>query len=402
MANPKSKVPRQAKPQGQKKTPTQDEGEGKKEGNFFSKLFKGGGACLIASLAFAAAPPVILILIILGLIFALGTLGFADRPYLSGSVDSPYDCNVVYPAGANERAMADYINSIIPSGSPLRGMGDHFVSSAKAGNKHPLFIAQFAQKESSWGTKGIATRDTFNPFGRTATSSQPHITICNAQGKCRNWYKFNSWEASIDAEGKYLKEVYQDQGLHTIAAIINKYAPSSENNTQAYITQARNFISSNIAKANGAFGADPCIVAGIAAGPGGPGSLIMTWPIPGRHHITSRFGVKRPKSVLGFHEGVDIGAERGDTVVAAANGTVKYIGGGYGIGIVIDHGNGIKTIYGHFMANGGRLVSEGQVVTAGQPIGKANSTGNSSGDHLHFTVTVNGQYVDPCGKFISC
>ncbi|MCX6811555.1 MAG: peptidoglycan DD-metalloendopeptidase family protein [Candidatus Berkelbacteria bacterium] len=389
MANVKPKSPRQPKAQTRKKRPSQGtQGGGEKEKSLLSKILEGGiFSCALIILVFIG----MIVIGILALISVLGTLGFADRPYLSGSVDSPYDCNVTYPSGSNEQAMASYINSIIPSGSPLRGMGDHFVATAKAGNKHPLFIAHFAQKESSWGTTGIATNGSNNPFGRKAAKGDQSVG---------GFKKFNSWEAAIDDQGPFLKIVYQDLGYHTIDQIINRYCPTDDGcDTQGYIAQVRNFISSNIAEANGAFGADPCVVTGIAAGPGGPGSLVFTWPIPGRHEITSRFGVPRS---YGSHEGVDISAEMGDTIVAAADGTVKYIDGGYGIGITIDHNNGLKTIYGHLMENGGRLVSEGQVVKAGQAIGRADSTGNSSGNHLHFTVIVNGQYVDPCGRFISC
>lgn len=320
--------------------------------------------------------------------------GFGNRPLLSGSIDSPFDCNVEYPAGADEQKMADYINSIIPSSSHLKGLGADFVSTAKAGNKNPLFIAHFAEKESSWGMAGIAQANTNNPFGRTATSSQPHVEING-----RLWYKFDSWEEAINAEGPYLKSGYQDQGLHTIQGIINKYCPPSECDTQTYIAEARSFISNHTQKANGAFGADPCVTVNLA-GAGGPHSGSMTWPLPGHYALSDHFGSPRKS---GPHSGIDIPAPGGTTIVATANGTVHYYQSALcGTGMIIDHQNGIQTTFCHFPASGGYLVSDGTAVQAGQPVAIVDSTGNSTGNHLHFGVKVNNKFVDPCSKFVSC
>src|SRR3972149_4167634 len=125
-------------------------------------------------LIFASIPALIIgpaLAAALAFIMIFGKPGFMGRPGLGGNPnDSPFDCNVEYPTSADEQKMAAYIDSIIPSGSPLNGLGKNFVSTAKAGNKNPLFIAHFAQKESSWGTAGIARSGTNNPFGRTATA----------------------------------------------------------------------------------------------------------------------------------------------------------------------------------------------------------------------------------------
>lgn len=105
-----------------------------------------------------------------------------------------------------------------------------------------------------------------------------------------------------------------------------------------------------------------------------------------------------------FHRGVDFQAAFGSNVVAASSGTVTkaynpYEGqntspGSYGNYIVIDHGGGIVTLYGHLK---NVMVSEGQQVQAGQLIGCAGSTGNSTGPHLHFEVQVNGNLENPMG-----
>lgn len=116
--------------------------------------------------------------------------------------------------------------------------------------------------------------------------------------------------------------------------------------------------------------------------------------------ITSPFGF-RIHPVTGAytgHTGVDIGVGMGSPVYAAASGTVIVAGGygGYGNAVVIDHGSGISTLYGH---NSSVNVSVGQSVKQGQVIASSGSTGISTGPHLHFEVRINGSYVDPMSYF---
>ena len=97
-----------------------------------------------------------------------------------------------------------------------------------------------------------------------------------------------------------------------------------------------------------------------------------------------------------MHEGIDIAVPTGTAVVASASGQVIYAGwmGGYGNLVLIDHGGGLATAYGH---NSGFAVGSGQSVAQGQVIAYAGSTGNSTGPHVHFEVRVNGSPVDPLG-----
>ncbi len=121
------------------------------------------------------------------------------------------------------------------------------------------------------------------------------------------------------------------------------------------------------------------------------------WPIASRN-ITSYFG-RRLHPILGYyrlHDGVDIPQAAGTPIYAAKSGVVvlaKYYGG-YGNCVIIDHGDGIKTLYAHAI-NGGLLVRPGQKVKAGQQISKVGSTGYSTGNHLHFSVMVNNNFVNP-------
>ena len=123
----------------------------------------------------------------------------------------------------------------------------------------------------------------------------------------------------------------------------------------------------------------------------------MTWPVPASHRITSNFGPRIcPFHGPELHPGIDIGAPSGSAIVAAGGGTVIYAGwrGSYGNTVMIDHGNGVVTLYAHQVA-GGIRVSSGQRVARGQRIGAVGSTGNSTGPHLHFEVRVNGAAKNP-------
>lgn len=122
----------------------------------------------------------------------------------------------------------------------------------------------------------------------------------------------------------------------------------------------------------------------------------MTWPAPGYSTVTSYFGSRfHPVlKVQKLHTGIDIGAPSGASVVAADSGTVIISGysGAYGNYIVINHGGGISTLYGHHSSN---VVAKGAVVKKGQKIANVGSTGWSTGPHLHFEVQVNGAVQNP-------
>ena len=124
------------------------------------------------------------------------------------------------------------------------------------------------------------------------------------------------------------------------------------------------------------------------------GSGAMIWPVNGV--VTSPYGY-RTHPIFGttiYHSGMDIGVDYGTPVHAADGGVVVEAGwiSGYGYAVIIDHGNGLSTLYGH---NQELAVSEGQAVSQGQVIAYAGSTGNSTGPHVHFEVRANGDPVDP-------
>lgn len=139
------------------------------------------------------------------------------------------------------------------------------------------------------------------------------------------------------------------------------------------------------------------IEAELAAQQGNSASQVrgkLRWSVVGP--VTSYFGW-RTNPVLGgneFHRGIDISAATGTNIIAAASGVVIYSGyrGGYGKCIIIDHGGKIATVYAHQQE---LLASAGARVSAGQVIGKVDSTGFSTGPHLHFEVRVNGVPQNP-------
>lgn len=123
---------------------------------------------------------------------------------------------------------------------------------------------------------------------------------------------------------------------------------------------------------------------------------VFAWPAPSYTYISSPYGY-RTHPVLGrtkFHSGLDLAAPGGSNILAAADGTVRSAGwnGGYGYCVVIDHGGGVATLYGH---SSKLLVSTGQRVTKGQVIALVGTTGLSTGNHLHFEVLKNGTTTDP-------
>ncbi|MBQ4347041.1 MAG: peptidoglycan DD-metalloendopeptidase family protein, partial [Firmicutes bacterium] len=122
----------------------------------------------------------------------------------------------------------------------------------------------------------------------------------------------------------------------------------------------------------------------------------FVWPVPSSSRVSSGYGYRDRVFGSGteFHTGIDIPAGYGNDVIAAEGGKVitsKYVSG-YGYTVIINHGSGVTSLYGH---NSKLLVSVGDTVSKGQTIALIGSTGNSTGNHLHFEVRLNGSHQNP-------
>ncbi|HWQ70715.1 MAG TPA: peptidoglycan DD-metalloendopeptidase family protein [Desulfitobacteriaceae bacterium] len=129
---------------------------------------------------------------------------------------------------------------------------------------------------------------------------------------------------------------------------------------------------------------------------GGTVGTVSNWPLPGHYEISSPFGW-RTHPITGrksLHTGIDLPASAGTAINSVGAGDVILAGlyGAYGNAVIIDHGGGLSTLYGH---QSQIAVSEGQSVAQGQIIGYVGSTGLSTGPHLHFEVRINGNPTDP-------
>lgn len=134
------------------------------------------------------------------------------------------------------------------------------------------------------------------------------------------------------------------------------------------------------------------------------GTGIFQWPLPQSYTITSWFGYREDPFTgeIAYHSGTDIGAPGGTPILAAADGTVTIAnaidswGGGYGYHIKVKHNNTLDALYAHCSSI---CVTAGQEVKQGEVIGYVGTTGNSTGNHLHFEVWQNGERTDALGFF---
>ena len=134
------------------------------------------------------------------------------------------------------------------------------------------------------------------------------------------------------------------------------------------------------------------------------GTGIFQWPLPQSYTITSWFGYREDPFTgeIAYHSGTDIAAPEGTPILAAADGTVTIAnaidswGGGYGYHIKVNHNDTFDTLYAHCSSI---CVTVGQEVKQGEVIGYVGTTGNSTGNHLHFEVWQNGERTDALGFF---
>ena len=216
---------------------------------------------------------------------------------------------------------------------------------------------------------------------------------------------FNAQAAALNNEISQIQnELYAEQQAAAAAAAAQAQSQSQEQQSSSDSSSDSSSSSSDTGTAEELPAAQP----ETTTPPSNPSiGVSLSWPTYSRS-ISSPFGY-RYHPVTGQwrgHTGIDIENGFGDSICAAASGTVSYVclpcpgsnysdpsaGGGYGNYLMIDHGNGVVTLYGHCR---NIYVSSGEYVSAGQVVAEVGSTGTSTGAHLHFEVRVNGERVDP-------
>jgi murein DD-endopeptidase MepM/ murein hydrolase activator NlpD len=122
------------------------------------------------------------------------------------------------------------------------------------------------------------------------------------------------------------------------------------------------------------------------------GPILLAWPVWGK--VSSEFGPRGTGRRRRMHEGIDIPVPKGTPIQAAAAGVVleAQVYNGYGQTVIVDHGNGMRTLYAHCSEV---TVRKGDKVQQGQAIAYAGNTGRSTAHHLHFGVMVSGSFRDP-------
>ena len=195
-------------------------------------------------------------------------------------------------------------------------------------------------------------------------------------------------------------ETLSDDAQAEYDAIAEEEAKAEETLQEAIRKRAAEEAAKNAANNANSGGASGGASGGGTSGGSATSLSDLQWPVPSCTLITSRFGyrVAPTAGASTYHGGLDIGAGMGASIVAAGAGDVIYAGanGGYGNCVMIDHGNGVVTVYAHMSSIG---VSYGQYVTAGQYVGAVGSTGVSTGPHCHFEIRINGAQTDPAAYF---
>ncbi|NLI93995.1 MAG: peptidoglycan DD-metalloendopeptidase family protein [Peptococcaceae bacterium] len=249
-----------------------------------------------------------------------------------------------------------------------------------------------ARKNDMWveellaGNKGLTEDSVIQPGQEIKiVKTQPYLTVIAKGTKVVDEVipfdvvtntdsKLATGKSVVKQEGKDGEKIVTYNYVEKNGSIVDKQVVKEEVVTQP----VKQIIAKGPARAP--------VYVGTSRGSGSVSGLI--WPISGS--ITSYYGYRHG----GFHTGLDIDGVTGQPYTAAAAGKVTFAGwdGGYGYCIIIDHGNGVATRYGH---SSKLLVHVGDTVSRGQTIGLVGSTGRSTGSHLHFEVIINGSTVNP-------
>jgi murein DD-endopeptidase MepM/ murein hydrolase activator NlpD len=201
-----------------------------------------------------------------------------------------------------------------------------------------------------------------------------------------------------DAANKKMLTDYAQLYSDLTNKIVSKTNRGSQNDSSINYINELIKLSGSIEKINEAFTNDKQLTEQISRSKESLEKYAECLPtlVPVSGKITSPFGIRKHPitKVVKEHTGVDIDADKGDPILAAASGEVSYSSymNGYGYTIIIDHHNGFQTLYGHCSK---LLVKKAEKIKKGQVISLVGSTGLSTGPHLHFEIRVNDKSVDP-------
>jgi murein DD-endopeptidase MepM/ murein hydrolase activator NlpD len=183
------------------------------------------------------------------------------------------------------------------------------------------------------------------------------------------------------------------KSLQSLAASADQYSDLFDQAQAQKTQQAQLLISEQEAAKQAAAAAEEQAAAALAEAERIRQIGVVVEPIQGKYQLSARYGQRGGIWSSGWHTGLDFRVKSGTSIVAAANGTIIDAGwaGAYGYRIEIDHGNGTITTYNHLS----KITKSSGKIAAGQEIGKSGSTGNTTGPHLHFEVTQDGEFTNP-------
>ncbi len=329
----------------------------------------------------------------------------------SGNVEGSSQCiGKALPTINDSAGFAAAINQYIDEWlgpnrtSPFQGLGQDFVDGGIKTGLNPMLLVAHLKIEASFATgpptegwagntysteQGALNQDqsqrvpSYNAFGREGSSKQPIVYYKNNEGRIRTPYKWASWADSIsgpDSQFELIKRRYGDLPPEDLTAHIMRYAPPTDgNDVEKYVQGIKDTMTAIIALAGDS----------LSCG-GASGSYI--WPIAKEDYQRMATCWNTPRVLNGKsyrHGGLDISAALGSPILATAPGEVVFRGlqGGNGNLTVIRHDDGLYSFYKH-QQRFDESATVGARVTAGQTIGYVDSTGLSTGDHLHFDIGV--------------
>jgi len=265
---------------------------------------------------------------------------------------------------------------------------------------------RFTTHQSLIKTTRIVTKTDKKGNSYTTTEiTEEKVDLIDTVDTYRGWYRYiykrvrRQGPPGVTVEKEELVRIDHDEDYQRLETLLEKLGLSPKKDLELVIALGKQFEGES-PELDWTLEADH-LYKSLPGGDGGPitgepSALGLIWPTPGYFRVTSSYGW-RVHPVSGkwkMHTGLDIGAPMDARVVAVKDGTVLVSGrmNGYGNVVVLDHGNGLTSLFAHLNE---RLVNKGDTVKSGEIIALVGSTGRSTGPHLHFEVRVQGKHHNP-------